>query len=79
METKRQNKVARLIQKDLSNIFQHETSKTRRVFPISEIMPADTPDQGNTGERERGQGNPRPQRGKGLPKHFPLGEGTGNP
>ena len=32
METTRQNKVARLIQKDLSNIFQEETRKTRGVL-----------------------------------------------
>ena len=32
METTRQNKVARLIQKDLSTIFQEETRKTRGVL-----------------------------------------------
>ena len=32
METTRQNRIARLIQKDLSNIFQEETRKTRGIL-----------------------------------------------
>ena len=32
METTRQNKIARLIQKDLSTIFQEETRKTRGIL-----------------------------------------------
>ena len=32
MESTRQNKIARLIQKDLSNIFQEQTRKTRGVL-----------------------------------------------
>jgi ribosome-binding factor A len=32
LETKRQNKIARLIQKDLSTIFQEETRKTRGIL-----------------------------------------------
>jgi len=32
METTRQNKIARLIQKDLSNIFQAQTRQTRNIL-----------------------------------------------
>lgn len=32
METTRQNKIARLIQKDLSNIFQEQTRRTRGIL-----------------------------------------------
>jgi len=32
METTRQNKIARLIQKDLSNIFQQQTRQTRGIL-----------------------------------------------
>ncbi|MBS7322427.1 MAG: ribosome-binding factor A, partial [Bacteroidaceae bacterium] len=32
METTRQNKIARLIQKDLSNIFQAQTRQTRNLL-----------------------------------------------
>lgn len=32
METTRQNKIARLIQKDLSNIFQEQTRQTRGIL-----------------------------------------------
>ncbi|MCH5177076.1 MAG: 30S ribosome-binding factor RbfA [Prevotellaceae bacterium] len=38
METTRQNKIARLIQKDLSTIFQEETRKTRGILVSVSIV-----------------------------------------
>lgn len=38
MESTRQNKIARLIQKDLSNIFQAQTRKTRGVLVSVSIV-----------------------------------------
>ena len=58
METTRQNKISRLLQKELSDIFLAETRKTTWDNHIG----------------KRSEGKSRPEYGKSLPEYFPAGK-----